>query len=204
MVVSRNEDSRVFVGASLQSMGVDALLLASLAELTPILQANAVNGILLELTTLVTASQQDKQTVQEVLEFFPNAKFKFVENDLRVLSHTLEGFVAECQRFKARPIRKCARKERVLAVYLAADASFDHAEKVVTANISATGIFVYSPLEWKIGDRVWLRFPENDVMLSGEIRSFHAWGNNRFIPGVGIKLDEPAESNDAEPAKNAE
>lgn len=194
MVVAKNEDTRAFVAASLQSKGVDALLLASLSDLTRTLQDNSVNGILLELTTLVTASQADKQVVQEVLEFFPNAKFKVADNDLRVLSHSLEDFVAECNRFKARPIRRCPRKERVLAVYLSADESFEHAEKAVTANISASGIFVYSPHDWNIGERVWLRFPENDVVLSGVIRTFHSWGNNRYIPGIGIKLDQPGES----------
>jgi hypothetical protein len=171
-------------------MGMDALLLASPAELTQALKDHPVNGILLELTTLVTASQHDKQAAQDVVEFFPNAKFKVADNEVRVLSHSFEHFVAECQRFKARPLRRHERKERVLAVYLSTDATFDRAEKTVTANISEGGCFIFSPHEWKIGDRVWLRFPENNVALSGVVRTWHEWGNNRIIPGIGIQLDE--------------
>lgn len=190
VVVARNQETRGFVAASLQSMGMDVLSLASPGELVQILQDHSVNGILLELTTFVTATPAEKQAIQDVVDFFPNARFKVSDNEVRVLSQSFDTFVAECQQFKARPLRKHVRKERVLAVYLSADASFEHAEKTVTVNISAGGCFIYSPLEWHIGDRVWLRFPENSVALSGVIRTSHAWGNNRLIPGIGIQLDD--------------
>jgi hypothetical protein len=184
-------------------MGMDALLLASPADLTQALKDHSVNGVLLELTTLVTASQHDKQAVQDVVEFFPNAKFKVADNEVRVLSHSFDHFVAECLRFKARPLRRHVRKERVLAVYLSADATFDHAEKTVTANISEGGCFIYSPHAWKIGDRVWLRFPENNVALSGIVRTWHEWGNNRLIPGIGIQLDETLKASFVESSDNS-
>ena len=189
VVVARKEEVRTFVAASLQSMGMDALLLASLGDLTQALKDNSVNGILLELTTMVTASPHDKQASQEVIEFFPNSKFKVADNAVRLLSQSFEGFVADCLRFKARPIRRLVRKERVLAVYLSTDPSFEHAEKTVTVNLAPIGCFIYSPKNWKIGDRVWMRFPENEIVMSGIIRTWHAWGNNRLIPGIGIELD---------------
>jgi hypothetical protein len=189
VVVARNEEVRTFVAASLKSMGMDALLLSSLGDLTQTLKDNSVNGILLEVTIMVTGSQHDKQAALEVLEFFPNSKFKVADNAVRLLSQSFEGFVADCMKFKARPLRRVARKERVLAVYLSTDPSFDHAEKTVTVNLSPIGCFLYSPKDWKIGDRVWMRFPENEIVMSGIIRTWHPWGNNRLIPGIGIELD---------------
>jgi hypothetical protein len=190
LVVARSEETRTFVALSLKSRGVDALLLASLADLPIALLRTPVCGILLDLPTLVLASHEDKQAAQEPCEFYPFAKFKLVAGEIRVLSRTIDGFIAECQQFKPRTIRQYARRERVLAVYLSANDKFENPEKAVTLNISASGCFVYSVREWNLADRIWLNFPGNTVVLTGAVCTWHPWGNNRILPGIGIMLDE--------------
>jgi hypothetical protein len=190
LVVARSEETRTVVALSLKSRGVDALLLGSLAELPIALLRTPVCGILLDLPTLVLASHEDKQAAQEPCEFYPFAKFKLVEGEIRVLSRTIDGFISECQQFKPRTIRQYARKERVLAVLLSADQGFSSAEKAVTLNTSACGCFVFSVREWKLGDHVWLRFPGNSSIRRGTVCTWHPWGNNRILPGIGIMLDE--------------
>jgi hypothetical protein len=165
-------------------------LLEALVELPVALLRTPVCGILLDLPTLVLASHEDKQGAQEPCEFYPFAKFKLVDGEIRVLSRTIDGFISECQQFKPRTIRQYARRERVLGVLLSANDKFENAEKAVTLNISISGCFVYSVREWNLGDHVWLRFPGNLVVLGGTVCTWHPWGNNRILPGIGIKLDE--------------
>jgi PilZ domain len=97
--------------------------------------------------------------------------------------------VHECQQFNPRTLRKDARRNAYLAVHLSADAKFENAEKVVTTNISEHGCFVYSIREWSTGDRVWLRFLGDDEDICGTVCSWRQWGNNKAMPGIGIKLD---------------
>ncbi len=81
------------------------------------------------------------------------------------------------------------RKVSYLAVYLSADESFEDAEKVVTTNISPSGCFVYSAREWEPGSRVWLIFFGDEAVVCGTVCSSLPWGNNKLLPGIGIRLD---------------
>jgi hypothetical protein len=195
VVVALSEDTRNRIAASLRSLGMDVISLASLADLPATLQNIPVGGILLDVTTSVKASSQDKMETQELLNLFPFAKFKMNGNELLILGKikSLENFVYECQRFTPRTVRKVVRTIVYLAAHLSRDATFDDAEKVVTMNVSAHGCFVYSAREWSIDDRVWLRFNGSNAVVSGVVRSCQPWGNDKVIPGVGIKLDEASD-----------
>jgi len=87
-------------------------------------------------------------------------------------------------------MRKHAREARHLAVYLSPDEGFADAEKCVTLDVSEGGYFVYSVRLWNVGDHVWLKFPDQESVLSGIVRSFRPWGNNRFLPGIGVQVDQ--------------
>jgi hypothetical protein len=171
-------------------MGVDTILLDTLSELPHALLQTPVCGILLDLPTLVLASRVDKQAAQEPCEFYPFAKFKLVNGEIRVLSRTIDGFICECQQFKPRTTRQFARKERVLSVLLSGSGDFDAAEKTVTLNVSSCGCFVFSVREWDLGNHIWLKFPGNSTVKRGAVCTWHPWGNNRVLPGIGIMLDE--------------
>ena len=81
------------------------------------------------------------------------------------------------------------RESKFLAVYLSADETFADAEKVVTSNVSDRGCFVYSARQWALGSRVWPRFPGVEGVFCGNVCSIRPWGNNKFLPGVGVSLD---------------
>jgi Tfp pilus assembly protein PilZ len=79
-------------------------------------------------------------------------------------------------------------------VYLSADETFQDAEKTTTANMSDSGCFVVSTREWDIGGRVWLKFLGNEIAVCGTVCSMQPWGNNQFLPGIGIEVDESIEA----------
>jgi len=169
---------------------MEVTLLASPAELPAVLQKIRACGILLEVITLIKASPTDKKAIQDLLELYPFGKFKLAGNGVLILGkESVEQFVYECRNFNPRTLRKELRKSGHIAVYLSADGTFEDAEKVVTINLSVGGCFVYSIREWSIGKRVWLQFPGDAVVVCGTVCSWQPWGNNKIIPGIGVKLD---------------
>jgi len=189
VVVALNQKTRDFVAVSLKALEMEAVLLASLGELRPTLETVSVCGILLELATAITASARDKKDTPELFDLYPSAKFRLLDNEVRILGDTLPGFVDKCRQFNPRTIRREFRKVSYLAVYLSADETFKDAEKVVTADISTGGCFVYSAREWEPGSRVWLKFLGEEAVVCGTVCSSQPWGNNKLLPGIGIKLD---------------
>ena len=197
VVIASSADTRDFISASLKSLGsvksaeIEVTELASLGELPAALKQSLASGILVEVATLIKASQRDKEATRQPFEVYPSAKFKLVGTDVMVLgkARSIDEFVDECLQFNPRSIRRESRENRHFAVHLSADETFMDVEKVVTINISPYGCFVYSVREWSIGDRVWLRLIDHDVTVCGTILSHLPWGNDKFIPGIGIKLD---------------
>jgi hypothetical protein len=190
VVVASKENVRNTVAAALRSLGVEATLLASLEELPTTLEKNPACGILLEVITSIKASPQAKKATQELAEFYPFGKFKLAGNEVLILGkESLQSFVRDCQQFNPRTLRKDTRHSAYLAVHLCADAKFEDAEKVVTVNVSDRGCFVYSIREWSAGDRVWLRFLGDAADICGTVCAWQPWGNNKTMPGIGIKLD---------------
>lgn len=189
VVVALDEKTRDFIAASLKALNMEAVLLASLGELRSALETSSVCGILLELATAITASTRDKEDTPELLELYPFAKFRLLNNEVRILGDSLPGFVDKCRQFKPRPIRRAIREVSYLAVYLSADETFEDAEKVVTANISPGGCFVYSSRIWGVGDRVCLKFLGGEAVVCGTVCSSRPWGNNKLLPGIGIRFE---------------
>jgi len=192
VVIATSDATREFVAASLTSNGMDVVSLASLAELRNTLETVPVCGILLELTTAITASAHDKKKALEFFDLYPFDKFRHVGNQMLFIGETLAGFVEKCRQFEPRTIRKGLRTEKFLAVYLSADETFDDAEKAVTADISDGGCFICSGRDWSVGNQVWLKFLGVEAVDCGTVRMVRPWGNNEFLPGIGVRIDTNA------------
>jgi hypothetical protein len=143
----------------------------------------------LELATAITTPTWLKESTRELFELYPFAKFRVAGSQALIIGDTLDSFASKCREFEPRRIRASVRESKSIAVYLAADETFVDAEKVVTINISDGGCFVYSAREWALGSRVWLRFPNVEAVFCGTVCSMRPWGNNKLLPGIGVKLD---------------
>jgi hypothetical protein len=167
VVIAACENTRDLMAASLEARGLDAALLASLGELRGTLEKVPACGILLELAAAITASMQVKKNTRELLELYPCAKFRLAGNEALDPGDTLDSFAQKCLAFEPRKIPASVRESRFLAVYLSADDTFTDAEKVVTADVSARGCFLYSARQWTPGSRVWLKFPGVEAVFCG-------------------------------------
>lgn len=190
-VVAKSEAARKTLADALQAAGVDAIALNSMAELPALLKEVPVSGILLDLVTSAKATAQEKRETNELIQLYPHAKTKAIGDEVKILGNgsSLHQFIGECRSFTPRVIRKVERQIRHIGFLLSADSEFSDAEKTVTLNISDIGCFVYSAREWKRGDRVWLRFSENDCVVQGVVCWWQPWGNNKRIPGIGIRFE---------------
>jgi Tfp pilus assembly protein PilZ len=191
VVVARDEDTQKIIASALEAEGCAVTMLSALGALPEVLKNVPVSGILIELITSTKSSSAEKQATNDLIQLYTNARFKFVDNQMRILGHgmSLEQFVSDCRTVKPKTIRKKIRKVRHIALLLAADNEFAQVEKTVTMDIGDEGCFVFSSREWGIGDRVWLRLLDNDCVLTGTVRSWQPWGNNKKMPGIGVQLD---------------
>jgi hypothetical protein len=191
VVVANNEKKRKAIIKALENDGGSAIELSSLAELQAVLKEVPVCGIILDLITSTKATAQEKLETNSLIQLYPNLKVKVVEDDLITLGNgmSMKKFVQDCQSFKPRTIRKSIRRDRHIAFLLSSDNKFTVAEKVVTLNISDDGCFIYSTNDWQEGDRVWLHFIDNECVMSGIVCWWQPWGNNKKMPGIGIRFD---------------
>lgn len=191
VIVARDTNTQNILASALEAEGAGVKLLSALGDLPSVLKSIPVSGILLELITVTRSSAEEKQATNDMIQLYPNARFKFVDNEVRILGHgvTLKQFVSECRQLKPKTVRKSTRKVRHIALLLSAEEKFAIAEKTVTIDISDEGCFVFSAGEWGAGDRVWLRLLDNDAVLTGTVCSWQPWGNNKKMPGIGVKLD---------------
>ncbi len=189
VVVAFGEATRDILAATLKTKGIEAVPLASLADLHRTLKTTRVSGILLEFRSAIVAQERDKEAAKTILELYPSAKFRCAESQILIAGETLDSFVERCERFEPRFIRRSERKEKYIAVYLAAGETFKGAERTVTVNVSDRGLFVYSMREWTVGSRVWLRALGDEIVVCGVVCSYRPWGNNVSLPGIGLQIE---------------
>ena len=190
IVIAQNNDTQTALVSAIEDAD-NVAIPSSLSELPALLKEQAVSGIIIDMITATRSTAQEKQETNELIQLFPNLKVKLVKNELVCLGKgiSIMQFVQNCRSFTPRTIRKGERKVRHIAFLLSADNEFSKPEKTVTLNIADKGCFVYSTGEWKPGDRVWLRFIDNDNVITGIVRWWQPWGNSKKMPGIGISFD---------------
>ena len=191
LIVAKNDDTLNRIVDAIQAEGVKTITAHSLAELPDILKEIPTSGLLLDLVTSTKATAQEKLDTNDLLQLYPHAKVKVVGSEVRILgdSRSLQEFIQDCRSFTPRVIRRSKRFTQYIGAFLSRDSDFSSAEKTVTFNFSEGGCFMYSTGDWKVDDPVWLRFIENECVIRGTVRWHQPWGNNKKLPGIGIKFD---------------
>jgi len=191
VIVIRDNETRRMIAEAIASAGEETINLTSLADLPEVLRTVPVSGIMVGVVAATKAAAAEKQQTHEMIQFYPHVRIKGIGSELAILGNasTLKEFINECQQFQPRTIRKSERRIRHIAFLLSADEHFADQEKTVTMNISEGGCFVYSTRTWQVGDRVWLKFADNERVVTGTVRWWQPWGNNKRIPGIGICFD---------------
>ena len=193
VVIASDSHVRTIVEAAVRHLDLETKGIASLGELAAIVRDVPLGGILLELATSIRSTPEEKEVTNELTCVYPFARFRIVDHEIRILGegNTLETFVERCRQFNPRVLRREGRISRHLSVYLSREPGFEEAEKAVTINMSKGGCLVFSSRKWSIGDLVWLRFPGEEIAISGTVRFWRAWGQ-KGIPGIGVQFNAEA------------
>lgn len=157
----------------------------SVPEMRQKLLHTPFNGVILDVLTMVRASQKEKQFIQEISELYPTLRVRWDSLSERirglVFGRSLNGddvvgdFLENCCR--PWPARTC-REERRLPFHfnalLSSDGEFreEDVEKTATLDLSEGGCFLISGRSWQKGDLVWVRFHEltDAAPIRAEIR----------------------------------
>lgn len=184
--------------------GVEVDVVPSLNELHELLSNGAFNGVMMDLSTKVTASREEKVMMHNLLEQFPLVQLNFDEKtgDVRSFhfgnpsgSETLSAFInGECRSFPPRSLRLTPRAEVNFNVLLSpVDNSVTlKTDRTVTINVSRGGCFFYSVDEPLIGTRIKMVCLEleDQTPILGEVRWQILWGKIMQIPGIGIRFED--------------
>lgn len=175
----------------------------SFEELEDMAKNEKFNGVLVDVSTIMRAPKKDRLRFQQLKDLYPVVQLNWNQHEKSIgtlfygkSSDTddLESFInREAIPFKARSIRKDARKNMCLNTLVSRDPGFKgKVEKTVTIDLSRTGCFIYTVSQWVISDYVWFLFKEIDLKtpIKGRIRRISPWGKAMKLPGLGVSFDE--------------
>ncbi|GFO54581.1 pilus protein PilZ [Geomonas sp. Red276] len=204
LIVVNDVEAGSAYSKALAEIGVMCDIAASFNEMAEIAMDRPINGLLVDILTLVRCSKEEKQVAYECFNIFPILRVKWDKKHRKIALSPLEqtfspdtGSVlnyfieSRCRAFPARCLRRHKRREVVLNVLVSTDAGFAESTKSFCVNISQGGIYLHFMQELQEGDKIWLRFTEfrDQTPIPATVRWSHPWGISRSIPGVGVSFD---------------
>jgi hypothetical protein len=205
LVLAGTPEIRQIFLRALENLGAPCDVAFSVSEMRRKLLHTPFNGVILDVLTIVRASQKEKLIIQEISELYPTLRVRWDSRARRirglVLGRSLDrddpvgDFLEKCCRFW--PARTC-REDRRLPLHfnalLSRDGEFreEEIEKTVTLDLSEGGCFLISGRSWQNGELVWVRFLElaDPAPIPAEIRRCRPWGEGMEIPGIGVRFGE--------------
>ena len=174
---------------------VDAMHAATISDLYHQLTDAAINGFVVDVQTVVKATEREKTLIKSLEEIFPSirtnwhsaAGFRALFNDSSTSGEeNMIAFLQECRNFKARALRRHERLARNINVlFWLANASEETAQRAYTQDFSAGGLFVctcYPPSE---GSLAWIRLLDLGVVpFKLVVKRQVEWGVCHAHPGI--------------------
>ena len=204
VIIASNPQVREEYATYLTPLNIQLENVASISELYALLPKLPINGLLLDVATLVRASAAEKAFIHDLIQVFPSARVRWdaQAKTARVLlygqtvesSVTLESFIVEqCVPFKARTIRFSDRVEAFFNVLLSlTPVSTEHTPlRSVTMNVSRGGCFIFTLDPPEPHRLVSVRFMEfGALQLTAEVRWRKMWGGTMGVPGIGVRFTD--------------
>jgi hypothetical protein len=205
LVLAGSPETRQSFLTALENLDLPFDVAFSVSEMRQKLLHTPFNGVILDVLTMVRASQKEKLFIQEISELYPTLRVRWDSRSERirglVFGRSLDGddlvgdFLEKCCR--PWPARTC-REDRRLPLHfnalLSSDREFrkEDVEKTVTLDLSEGGCFLISGRSWQKGNLLWVRFREltDPAPIRAEIRRYRPWGEGMVIPGIGIRFEE--------------
>lgn len=186
----------------LNSAGAECVLASEPEPIFQLLKTTPINGVVINVPTLMRMQGRGKLEMQNLLEGFPTLRCRVTKGsgtvtifdaaNAQVEDHILRFVREKCSAFTARIIRRETRAEVHCALLLSADPSFPAraTERTITMNISTNGCFCFSTFAWKPEDTAWLQFLdlENTTPIQATVRHSVLWRKGCRMPGCGVEF----------------
>ena len=210
IVVKDAETASAYVDAVTDS-GAVCDVAHSFQEMADLATERLYNGIVVDVLTLVRCSKEEKAIAYEIINLFPVLRVKWEPRQKKIKLTPLEQSFSpdtdsalrffiqtRCKAFPARSLRKDKRKLVNLNLLYCRDDRFldGEAHKSFTINISSSGAFLHTMEEFRLGEKIWLRFLEfaDQTPIEGTVCWSLHWGVTRCVPGAGVKFETFSES----------
>ncbi len=208
LLVSRSASRTQAYREALECSGLSCMAITTLNNFTNLVSGIKFNGILLDMPVMNKASANDRIALEDVLKAMPSAYLNIAPaSDVIKLTiatgtqgnaRSFEEFSSLCTNFPARLICPKLRYPLYLQASLSNCPVSVFEEHTVTLNVSSKGCFIFSAnAEFNIDQRIFVRFIslEDTAPMSAAVCWHRQWGSNgNLIPGIGIRFDNPSES----------
>ena len=197
LVVATNDHTRKKFLEAAAATWAESHGAASLDEMHALLLREPFNGILIDIHTALTASDDKKRLLNLIENTYPVAKARLdpkgsvvVFGGKKIGGDALRTFVEQrCEPFRGRKIRADERIVVHFNILLSLNTSMKNSVRTVTADVSRTGCFVFLDDPPPTGSTVWLRFAEIDGHAPAEsmVARSIPWGSRPMqISGAGL------------------
>lgn len=210
IVVKDAESANAYVDAVTGS-GAVCDVAHSFQEMSTLATDKVYNGIVVDILTLVRCSKEEKEIAYEIINLFPVLRVKWEARHKKIKLTPLEQSFSpdtdsalrffiqtRCKAFPARSLRKDKRKLVNLNLLYCRDDRFldGQAHKSFTINLSSSGAFLHTMEDFRLGEKIWLRFLEfaDQAPIEATVCWSLSWGVSRCIPGAGVKFEALSES----------
>lgn len=199
LVCADTKEKKTYLDA-LESLDVSVDAVTSFKTLENVLLENPYHGVMVDMKTKIKAMKNEKELAYQILNKYPVVQLKLDDETgkIKTLSDgksrhddSLEEFIeSDCRNFEARAIRSSPRTGYHFNIMLCKTDDFSerHSDRSITINISKSGCFIFSCMEWELNQQVSFRFTdlEDNTPIQGEVRWFKPWGRSVGIPGIGV------------------
>lgn len=203
MLIVEQESALAGYRQQFEQLGVELFVVRSIAELAGVLAEEPCNGLLLDVPTMVRATENEKVLAHDLCQVYPSLRLRWDPRSKAVRplhfgqsaggSSALEQFLyGECAAFQARTTRINSRISAHFNLLIAgtSDLVAEHGERSVTLNVSAGGCFVVSMEPLPNGTEIWVSFRDlaDQHPVRCEVRWVQEWGKTLKAPGMGLRF----------------
>jgi Tfp pilus assembly protein PilZ len=198
VVLSGDKEEEQAIAEAIGALNLKFAFAYTMHHLRDILFDQSCNGLLLCIPSLINIDQTSKSFVQTLEHVYPVARIRWSRTDgsfALIASRggrveTLTDFCTICSNFTPRRLRRCERLAKTLNVLISANPDLTNATRAFTTNVALRGCFVHTPLEWKVGDTVFVQMQELSIQgaIEGKIVRYIPWGVPFRVQGIGIQF----------------
>lgn len=198
IVIAYNDEARSALEKSLATLGLSCRSAATFLQAEDIALSGLFSGILVDLTSIVKAKDEEKIVACSLTAFYPTLRVRTMAGMLIPMTmpgearqeNSLNDFIRNsCQNFVPRRLRASRRKDVVVST-VSRQIYADDA-RGFTLNLSWGGAFIADvvPEKYFVDQRFQLHFHEIETEVPVRVSWIQPWGLQRR-PGIGVQFLE--------------